>query len=568
MPATTVRQIKPRSLGSRTRLSEQWAVPSLFYWSGSAGRHLQRRPFWTLGTVSVLAAIFLTGSLAFGTALGAGGFLLLSQLWFRKAGHATCGRVPTVHDLRKFAAQRHKVVRRWELACDSAKLGGKGGRSCPTLRKVRPAEHGGLVAWTNLRAVGHSVQDAHKGAHRLAEVLGAKSVTVTERGTGIAQLDIRWTDPLRKVLPLRNMPIAAPGRLAYGVREDGETAADIDYGRGVLVAGSTGGGKSSILWSLIADANRQRLPLRIYASDMKKMELKAMRDALGQHGTLDLRAYENTLAGTETMIAAAAKAMAVRQHELTGRKWTPSERSPLTVILLDEILMLKRILNNGTDSPLGEIAYTGRAAGYVIWGATQTAVLAELGRVRDLLPQRITTMTVNAANTDAILGDGSTSNGATAHLIEKPGLGFSKAENERRPSPFRGAMVTDHDIRSIVRGEIPRGMVTSDGRMPVDLYRGYDDEGRLIFVSLSAKHEAREWWPVVTRVESQLHADRATAEKALAAALVDEDPLHSLDREGGRSVRESWDATLVLIRAALSRDDDPSDEDDGLDVIA
>jgi predicted GIY-YIG superfamily endonuclease len=508
--------------------------------------------FWLLwGSAGFTSAVLLFGVLL---ALGLTAWLA----WGRLAeGRADIPRV-SLEDQRAKATLR----KQWPLACKSAKLLGAESGEAPKLVKLTGNGAGTLTARVESGRIGVPVVDVVKAAPRLADVIGCREVVVTPDGPGVATLAFHWKDPIGRLLPLADLPIAAEHQLAYGIRQDGSVAS-IRATQSVLIGGLTRHGKSNLVWSLLADALRQGMFIDLYVSDPKGgVELDQLESAVGRKdGLLRVRQYAKTAAETVKMCEAAEKAMHARQYEMKRdgvRKIVPSETNPLVVVILDETLPLTELLKKGTDSPLGRIAYTGAAAGYVVWANTQVAQVDSIGRFRDLVPQRVCFATSAREVTDAVLGAGAEALGARCSEITEPGVGYSHSEGDKRYKKFRAAMVTDAETRMIAEGRLPAKVVNaaqeaydrlaeqstaskSRGDRRTALYRWYyvdsDEYGdSLGYVGISydvlrreQQHSAslREFMEGNVRREVVYYPTRAEAEAAEKLAIEQERPIHN-----------------------------------------
>lgn len=456
----TVRPLHHRSLGSGTRLVDEFEIPAVLYHSGRGLRWAFRTRRRVVGALAVVLLWMWTGSLVQALLVCAVFLVLGLTAWvaWRKARAAAGGADLSVRQTWTQYRQRNRLLRQWGLACATGRLLGGNGEP-PTLRRLRHDAQGTLTATVRSGEVGVPVPDIMARTITLAEVIGCREVIVTPTDPGVAKIAFHWADPVGRGLALADLPIAPTGRIAYGIRQDGSPAS-INMGQSVLIGGLTRHGKSNTVWCLLADLLRQEVPVCLYVSDPKGgVEMDAFHAALGREvGGLKVRQYASTAAETVKMLAEAEKAMQVRQHEMQTngvRKVQPSHDNPLVIVILDETLPLTDVLKKGTDSPLGRIAYTGAHAGYVVWALTQVAQVDSIGRFRDLIPQRICFATPNPQVTDSVLGQGSEAAGARCSEVREPGVGFSYADGEHHPRKFRAASVTDPDARLIAAGRLP-----------------------------------------------------------------------------------------------------------------
>jgi S-DNA-T family DNA segregation ATPase FtsK/SpoIIIE len=584
-----VRNVRYRTWGSGTRLLDELPIPFVPYYAGravmAAGKRWRRTlavaVFWLLwGAVGLAGALLLFGVLL---ALGLTGWLAYRA---RAAEGGAGGRGKlSVDDMRAKATLR----KQWALACRSAKLLGPESGEAPRLLKLQGNGYGTLTARVESGKIGVPVVDVVKSAARIADVVGCREVVVSPDGPGVAALAFHWKDPIGRVWPLAELPVSAPGQLAYGVRQDG-SAATIRATQSVLIGGLTRHGKSNMIWALLADAVRNGVYVDLYVSDPKggvELDLLEAQVPLDLEGKpiplsmrkgprrlVEVREYAKNPAETAKMLERAEKAFHARQFEMKRdgvKKIQPSEENPLAVVILDETLPLTDMLRKGTDSPLGRIAYQGAHAGYVVWANTQVAQIDAIGRFRDLIPQRVCFATSSREVTDAVLGNGAEALGAACSGIAEAGVGYSHSEGDKRYRKFRGAIVSDAESKLIAQGRLPARVVNAareayDRRAEEEassasksrrdrrtaLYRwfyvNHEEYGNSLgYVGISydvlrreQQHTAalREFMDGDVRRETQWFDTRPEAEAAERLAIESERPIHNKVFNG--KPRRSW----------------------------
>jgi S-DNA-T family DNA segregation ATPase FtsK/SpoIIIE len=219
-----------------------------------------------------------------------------------------------------------------------------------------------------------------------------------------------------------------------------------------LVAGSTGSGKGSVLWSLLrglapAIANGQ---VEVWGFDPKGgMELALGRGLFTRVFTDDAEAMADALEECADLMQQRAQALAghTRLHQ-------PTPAAPLRLIVIDELASLTALCERKTaqrvERALGRLLTQGRAPGCAV-----VAFLQDPGKdviaYRNLFPTRVALRLAEAVEVDMILGDGARARGATPHLINPstPGLGFIRHEVHPEPIRVRAAYVTDNQIRAM-----------------------------------------------------------------------------------------------------------------------
>jgi hypothetical protein len=212
----------------------------------------------------------------------------------------------------------------------------------------------------------------------------------------------------------------------------------------VLIAGATGAGKGSVLWSLIRSAApevSERL-VHLWVLDPKGgMELSAGAPLFARFG------YDSA-DDLATLLEEAVEVMNARAARLRGvtRKHTPSVDEPLIVVMVDELASLTAYADRDErriNSALPLLISKGRAVGVVVVGALQDP-RKETIPFRDLFPTRIAL--VEAEQTDLVLGRGARQRGADCSRIPlpspaPPGCGATAKPNPPGSGP-RGSPTT------------------------------------------------------------------------------------------------------------------------------
>jgi hypothetical protein len=478
---SSVKTIKRRTWGSKTLLREEVSLPSVLYHGFRPLGFLWRHPYAGTGTALYVGLLILTGSWAWAAVaelvLAAACLTGYVALGRRRAGGAA------FFSTRDAVTQlRHKqtLLGQWPLACETAGLIGPNKGGHPKLHRVTAQGDGTFRATVSSGRMGVPVPAIQKQTDTLAEVIGCHEVEVTKTGPGVASLQFHWNDPVGRVLPLTHLPAPPKGQLAYGIRQDGSPAS-ILLDKSLLIGGMTGMGKSNTIWALLADAIRQDIPLALYVSDPKGgIELGALKEHVGvKGGLIEVRQYVTRVDETDKMVRAMHSALLCRQRwmeERRMRKVSPSRENPACILILDEVLLVTKLVKDGTDSPIGQITLAGRAAGYAVWGATQIGQKENLGPWRDLITQRICYATSNVETTDSILGSRAEANGGRCSALQKPGVGYSYDDDIKVPRKFRAAYVSDEDTKLIAAGMVPDRMfeVEREAAGHTALYRWYD----------------------------------------------------------------------------------------------
>lgn len=279
-------------------------------------------------------------------------------------------------------------------------------------------------------------------------------LTVDSPRRGWVRLVVFRSDPLTTPIPA--LPVPAPDAvdltaLVLGRREDGAPWVLRLAGRHVLVAGSTGAGKGSVVWSLL----RAVCPLvaagvvQVWTADPKRMEFPAGRALFTR--------YECDPEAMVVLFEDAARVMAERAGRLAGvtRQHVPSPAEPLILLNVDELAFLTayqldRKLRERLNAVLPLLLTQGRAVGVAVVAAVQDP-RKEVVNFRSLFPVRVALRLDEPSQVDLVLGDGALDRGAACHLIPADedtgaGIGYVVVEGDPYPRRVRAGYPTDDDI--------------------------------------------------------------------------------------------------------------------------
>ncbi len=350
---------------------------------------------------------------------------------------------------------------RWRTAMMLSGLGGRfdGDEYVPRVVRVRAGRYADRVTVRML--VGQHPADWARRLDALAHAFGARSCQVRElsRRPGYVQLVIGRLDPLVDVVPALAVPEAVSlDAVPVGRREDGTPWTARLRGSHTLIAGATGAGKGSVLWSLIralGPAVRDGLA-ELWVLDPKGgMELAPGRPLFARF------AYD-TPADMAAVLEDAVTVMQARAARLRGttRLHEPVPGEPLIVVVVDELASLtayaERDDKRRITAALSLLLSQGRAVGVVVVAALQDP-RKEVLPFRDLFPTRIALALVEAEQTDMVLGRGARQRGADCSRIslETPGIGWVWCDGENEPARVRASYVTDDDIAAMVQAYTP-----------------------------------------------------------------------------------------------------------------
>ena len=286
-------------------------------------------------------------------------------------------------------------------------------------------------------------------APAIAESFGAVSVTV-DAAPGGALVVVNYADPLREPIPLGDPGDHVELRaVPMGVQASGAPWA-FRVGPHTLVAGSSGSGKGSMLWSLLiglGPAIREGL-VEVRGIDLKGgMELAMGEGLLTQYATEPEAAV--------ILLERACSDMRERAALLAGnvREHTVSIESPHVLVVIDELAALTayqtdRDLQRRANAALALLCSQGRAPGFTVFACLQDPRKETLP-VRGLFTQTIGLRLRDALETSMVLGEGMREKGALCHQIPAtlPGVAFVAPEDGGDPIRVRAAYASDDVIR-------------------------------------------------------------------------------------------------------------------------
>lgn len=350
---------------------------------------------------------------------------------------------------------------RWTAAMTTCGLAVSfgGNRYTPHLVRVRANPVADRVTVRLLP--GQTPDDYARVAPRLAytfRVLDTR-VQTTARPDRVVLVMLR-RDPLAHlVAPLPVPDVADLDALALGMAEDG-TVYRLRLADGhLLVAGSTGAGKGSVVWAVIAAlaGGIRAGVVRLWVFDPKGgMELAAGA------ALFDRFCYANP-AGMADTLEQAVGLMRERADRLRGhtRRHDATVADPTYVLVVDELAALTayvtdRKTRDRIREALSLLLSQGRAVGFHVVGALQDP-RKEVLPFRDLFTVRIGLRLAEAGMVDLALGDGAHQRGAACDRIPDtlPGVGYVVVDGRREPVRVRFAYHTDHDITALANRYTP-----------------------------------------------------------------------------------------------------------------
>jgi len=297
-------------------------------------------------------------------------------------------------------------------------------------------------------------------------------------------------DSLASVVPA--VPVVerpALRHLEVGRRQDGQPWTVQIAGSHLLVAGATGAGKGSVIWSIIralaVPVNEGRVQL--WCVDPKGgMELAAGAPMFHRF------AYETPAEMADLLDAAVDqlhdRAKRMRAEGRRTHKATVSE--PLVVVVVDEMAFLTaylpdRDIKKRITAALSVLLSKGRAVGFSVVAALQDP-RKEVVPIRDLFPARVGLRLTEPEQSRLVLGTGAHDRGAECEAIPValPGVGYVVLDGLPDPVRVRAAWVTDADIATMAeryparRGDVIDATLVDETAAPVRVVevQASDDE--------------------------------------------------------------------------------------------
>jgi S-DNA-T family DNA segregation ATPase FtsK/SpoIIIE len=329
----------------------------------------------------------------------------------------------------------------------------------PVLGDVRAAGAVDLV--TVGLVTGQAPADFAERAENLAHAFEVRLCRVRTAAPGMLTLELVRADTLAGPIPA--LPVPAEVDLAglpVGRCENGAPWLLRLLGTHVLIAGATGSGKGSVIWSVI----RALLPsiaggwVKVWALDPKRMELSFGRSLFAR--------FADEASAMVGLLESAVAEMHSRAAEFGGktRTFTPSVRFPFLVVLVDELAFLtayqpERDLRKRAEAAIATLTSQGRSVGVCVVGALQDP-RKDVISLRNLFPTRIALRLDESDQVDMVLGDGARDRGALADEISPlpltgAGVGYVRLEASPDPVRVRAGYVTDEDIHAMVAALTP-----------------------------------------------------------------------------------------------------------------
>lgn len=352
--------------------------------------------------------------------------------------------------------------REWQPAMVTAGLAL--GPRLPRLCRVRATRELDVVTVRMLP--GQTLTDWSKAGERLAQTFGVaacRPVAIPGRVQLVELRCLTGRDPLAAPVPVQ-VPGVDLEAIPCATDEAGRVVRLPVLYSHVLVAGETGAGKGSVLWSLLAG-----LAPAIGAGvvEVRAIDPKGGMELAAGAPLFRRFSYSGAEHAAKTLDQAVAD-MQARAGRLRGvtRKHRPTVAEPLVVVVVDELAALLAYvtdpaLRRRLTAAVSLLLSQGRAVGFSVIAATQDARKDTL-TLRDLFPTRVALRAAEAEQADMVLGRGSRDRGALTDRIPEdlPGVGYVVQDGRPDPVRVRFSHVTDEAIAELVDAHRPPAQVT------------------------------------------------------------------------------------------------------------
>lgn len=292
---------------------------------------------------------------------------------------------------------------------------------------------------------------------RIADHVGVQQVTASSPAPGWVRLELRVHDTLAESVTTDPTTVAAGVDLEavpVGVREDGTPwLLRILYSH-ILLAGATGSGKGSVLWSILAG-----LGPAIKAGFVDVW----MADPKGgvEFGRGENRLFVRFAVDASTILAMLREAVTEMDERLARmraagvRKLVPSPDEPLIVIVIDEAASLSSYADRDEQNEFrrltGMLQSKGRAAGVSVIAALQDPSKETMPN-RQLFPVRVGLRLDEPTQTAMVHGQGARDRGALCDKIPEttPGVGYVGEDGTTEFVRVRAFWISDEQADAIV----------------------------------------------------------------------------------------------------------------------
>ena len=239
----------------------------------------------------------------------------------------------------------------------------------------------------------------------------------------------------------------SPERTGIGLDADTAEVVAVNTDERLLVAGTSGSGKSVALRVLMAEA------LAKPHAALVILDLKRAEGALWRHTAR----VENEPEGVQAVIDELIAEMKERETIMEARGidlWEPTDERPNITVAVDEGAELMAEVPDALGG-LRSLARRARAAGIRLWWATQKPTMSGNGpgldsQIAGQLTTQVCLAVAGPKETRVVLGEDATGNGWHAEHLEKGGWALVRVQGEDRvPDPIRVWFMQKEHVKAL-----------------------------------------------------------------------------------------------------------------------
>jgi S-DNA-T family DNA segregation ATPase FtsK/SpoIIIE len=283
-----------------------------------------------------------------------------------------------------------------------------------------------------------------KAEDNVRALLGCRSSLRIEIETGKRGGWARMTLRTRSAVDGADMTWT-PERRGIGLDTVTGEPVDVHTGTRLLLAGSSGAGKSVTLRPLLAAVAADPV------SAVVMVDLKRVEGALWRSRARIARTPDEVEAVAGELVAEML-ARLTELEDLGAASWTPTPARPRIVVVVDEGAEVSTAAKDALPA-LESIARMGRAAEIHIWWCTQKPTMS--GASAGIPPQisaqmdvRLCLRVATATEVRTVLGEDASAEGWDAHKLPKPGVLLIRGTG-RKPVPVKVWFMDDDTVRAL-----------------------------------------------------------------------------------------------------------------------
>lgn len=336
---------------------------------------------------------------------------------------------------------------------------------------------------------------------------GWAELTIRTR-SAVDQADMRWV----------------PGRIGIGLDMHTGRTVEIPLNTRLLLAGSSGAGKSVSLRPALAELCADPFTAVVM------VDLKRVEGALWKTRARIARTAEDVEQVAAELCAEMMERLTAAE-DIGSASWSPTTARPRIIVLVDEGAEVSAVAKDAIPA-FESLARMGRAAEIHLWWCTQKPTMS--GASAGIPPQIAAQMDVRlclkvstATEVRTVLGEDASAGGWDAHTLPKPGVLMIRGTG-RGPAPVKVWYMDDATVRTLPPAPI-WGRGHDDGQAPPPtrltkvLVPAVPDSEERVLAALA------DGAVQVPALVEQTGLSRATVNRLLSA-LLDTGRVHRADR--------------------------------------